>query len=176
VRGGKDSGSTPPPLPGVRLPNGGRTRRRLPRPVAHRRRRLLRTRANGRKRRCLGGCWSWCAFDQRLGGAFYRPGGRGRGCPDGGRRRVFWRHALAKPGTAALGACWRGLVAATEHCGSALARPRWSASCREQRDREGGSGCVLPPLLHVSRLGSGQGRLGSTAGMSRSMATEPGRT
>jgi hypothetical protein len=78
-----------------------------------------------------------------LGGAFYRPGGLGQGCPGGGRRRVFWRRARAKPGTAALGACWSGLVAASELCGSALARPRRSASCREKRDREGGPSGVF---------------------------------
>jgi hypothetical protein len=41
---------------------------------------------------------------------------------------------------------------------------------------EGGSGRVLPLLLHVSRLGSGQRGLGSTAEMSTSMATGLERT
>jgi hypothetical protein len=56
-------------------------------------------------------------FNCVIGGAFYRPGGRGQGRPVGGQRRMFWRRARAKPGTAALGACWRGLVAVSEHCG-----------------------------------------------------------
>jgi hypothetical protein len=68
----------------------------------------------------------------------------------------------ATPGRAALLACWRGLVAATGCCGSALARSRWSATCREQREKRGGPGRVLLLLLHFSRLGSGQRGLGST--------------
>jgi hypothetical protein len=145
-----------------RLPNGGRTRRRLPRPVAHRRQGLLQTRANGRKRRCLGDSWEWGKFNCVIGGGFYRPGGRGQGRPVGGLRRVFWRRARATPGAAALRACWRGLVAAMGYCGSALARPRRSASCREKRDREGGSGRLLPspPMSHGQ--GRGRGGWGST--------------
>jgi hypothetical protein len=102
-------------------------------------------------------CFSWVST-----GGFYRHGrARELGFPVacwGGA----WPRARAKPGTAALGACRRGVVSATEYCGHALASSRRSASCREQRDREGGSGRVLPPLLHVSRLGSGQRGLGST--------------
>jgi hypothetical protein len=48
--------------------------------------------------------------------------------------------------------------------------------CREQREKRGGPGRVLPLLLHVSRLGSGQRGLGSTVEMSRSMATGLERT
>jgi hypothetical protein len=158
ARGGKDSGGTPPPLPGVRLLNGGRTRRRHPRPVARRRRWLLRTRMNGRKRRCLGACWEWGEFNCLIGGGFYRPGGRGRGRPVGGRRRGAWQRARAKPGTAALGACWRGLVAATGHCGSALARSRRSATCREQREKRGGLGAFF--LFSSMSHSSGRGRGG----------------
>jgi hypothetical protein len=169
--GGKDSGGPPPPLPGVRSSSGGSTRRRCLRSVPRRRGWRRRTRASGEKRGCLGGSWEWGEFVRLIGGGFYRPEGRGQGRPVGGRRRVCWRRARARPGTAALLACWRGSVSATECCGSALARSRRSAACREQRDREGGSGCVLPPLLQVSRLGSGQRGLGSTAGVSTSMAT-----
>jgi hypothetical protein len=42
--------------------------------------------------------------------------------------------------------------------------------------KRGGSGRVLPLLLHVSWPGSGQGRLGSTEGDSTSMATGLGQT
>jgi hypothetical protein len=160
--GGKDSGGTPPPVPGVRSSSGGPTRQRCLRPVARRRGWRRRTRASGEKRGCLGASWEWGEFVRLLGGGFYRPEGRGQGRPVGGRRRVCWRRARARPGTAALPTCWRGSVLAAGLCGSVPARPRRSASCREQRDREGGSGCVLPLLLQVSRLGSGQRGLGST--------------
>jgi hypothetical protein len=97
-----------------------------------------------------------------IGGGFYRPEGRGQGRPVGGRRRVCWRRARARPGTAALLACWRGSVSVTECCGSALARSRRSEACREEEGQRGGSGRRLLLLLHFSRLGSGQRGLGST--------------
>jgi hypothetical protein len=93
-----------------------------------------------------------------LGGGFYRPGGRGQGRPVGGRRRGFWRRARAKPGAAALGACWRGLVTATGHCASALARSRRSATCREQREKRGGPGMFF--LFSSMSHGLGRGRGG----------------
>jgi hypothetical protein len=68
--------STPPPGTGG-VSNGGRTRWRHPRPVAHRQSWLHQTEENWGKRRCLGGCWSWCGFNCVIGGGFYRPGGRG---------------------------------------------------------------------------------------------------
>jgi hypothetical protein len=140
-------GISTPPDPGVRLLNGGRTRRRLPRPVPRRRGWQHRTRASGEKRGCLGACWGWCASIRVLGGGFYRPEGRGQGRPVGGRRRVFWRRAQARPGTAALLACWRGSISATECCGSALARSRRSATCREEEGQRGGGPGGVFPLL-----------------------------
>jgi hypothetical protein len=158
ARGGKDSGGTPPPVPGVRSSSGGPTQRRHPRPVARRRCRLHQTRASGEKRRCLGARWEWGEFICVIGGAFYRPGSRGQGRLVGGLRRGSWRHASAMPGTVALGACWRGLVTATGYCGSALARPQRSASCREKRDREGGFGRFF--LFSSTSYGPGRGRGG----------------
>jgi hypothetical protein len=157
ARGGKDSGGTPPPVPGVCSSSGGPTRRRCLRPVARRCCRLRRTRASGEKRGCLGARWEWGAFIRELGGAFYRPVGRGQGRLVGGRRRAFWRRAWAMPGTAALLACWRGSVLAAGLCGSALARPRRSAACREEEGEERGSG-QCPPLPSLSHgLGRGWG-------------------
>jgi hypothetical protein len=158
ARGGKDSGGTPPPVPGVRSSSGGPTQRRHPRPVARRRCRLRRTRASGEKRRCLGAHWEWGEFIYVIGGTFYRPGSRGQGRPVGGLHRGSWRRASAMPGAAALGECWRGLAAATGYCGSALARAQWSASCREKRDREGGSGRFF--LFSSTSYGPGRGRGG----------------
>jgi hypothetical protein len=66
---------------------------------------------------CLGGCCGWCGSFQANRGPFYRPGGRGRGRPVGGRRRGAWRRASPMPCAAALGACWRGVVSATGYCG-----------------------------------------------------------
>jgi hypothetical protein len=119
-------------------------------------------RASGRKRRCLGASWEWGEFVHLIGGGFYRPGSRGRGRPVarwcGGPGDV----RRATPGTAALRACLRGSVKATGCCGSALARPRRTATCSEQREKRGDPGRVLPLLLQFSRLGSGQRGLGST--------------
>jgi hypothetical protein len=176
ARGGKDSGGTPPPVPGVRSSSGGPTRRRCLRPVARRRSWRRRTRASGEKRGCLGARWEWGAFNCVIGGAFYRPGGRGRGWPEGGRCGGPGDVRRATPGAAALRACWRGLVAATGYCGSVLVRSRRSATCSEQREKRGGPGRVLPLLLQVSRLGSGQRGLGSTAEDSSSMAIGSRRT
>jgi hypothetical protein len=158
ARVGKDSGGTPPPVPGVCSSSDGPTRRRCLRPVARRRSWRCRTRASGEKRGCLGACWGWCAFIRVLGRGFYRPGGRGRGRPVGGLRRGSWRRVSVMPGAAALLACWRGLVAATGYCGSALARSQRSTSCREQLDREGGPGVFF--LLSSKSHGSGRGRGG----------------
>jgi hypothetical protein len=174
--GGKDSGSTPPPVPGVHSSSGGPTRRRCLRPVARRRCRLRRTRASGRERRCLRGCWEWGAFNRVLGGGFYRPGNRGRGHPVARRCGGPGNVRRATLGTAALRACLQGSVEATGCCGSALARPRRSVTCSEQREKRGGPGRALPLLLHFSRLGSGQRGLGSTVEMSTSVATGSRRT
>jgi hypothetical protein len=156
--GGKDSGGTPPPVPGVRSSSGGPTRRRCLRLVARRRGWRRRTRASGEKSGCLGDSSEWGEFVRLIGGGFYRPEGRGQGRPVGGRRRVCWRRARARTGTAALLACWRGSVLAAGLCGSVLARPRRSASCREQRDREGGPGVFV--LLSSMSHGLGRGRGG----------------
>jgi hypothetical protein len=63
----------------------------------------------------------------------------------------------AKPGAAALGACWRGVVMASGHCGHALASSRRSASCREAEGKERGSG-LFPPFLPclTPRVGIGE--------------------
>jgi hypothetical protein len=109
-------------------------------------------------------------------GVFYRPGSRGRGRPVARRCGGPGDVRRATPGAAALLACWRGLVAATGYCGSVLARSRRSATGNEQREKRGGPGHDLPLLLQVSRLGSGQRVLGSTAEDSSSMATGSRRT
>jgi hypothetical protein len=107
-----------------------------------------------------------CCFWTSTGG-FYRHG-RARelgfpvACWGGG-----WRRARAKPGAAALGACWRGVVLASRHCGHALASSRRSASCREQRDREGGSGRFSSMSSMSHGLGRGRGGWGSTEGCPR---------
>jgi hypothetical protein len=160
--GGKESGSTPPPVPGVCPSSGGPTRRRCLRPVARRRCRLRRTRVSGEKRGCLGASWEWGEFVRLIGGGFYRPGSRGRGCPVARRCGGPSDVRQATPGTAALQACLRSSVEATGCCGSALARPRRSVTCSEQREKRGGPGRVPPLLLHFPRLGSGQRGLGST--------------
>jgi hypothetical protein len=85
-----------------------------------------------------------------IGGGFYRPEGRGRGRPVARRRGGPGDARQATPGTAALLTCWRGSVEATRCCGSALARSRWSATCREQREKRGGvlgAFLVFPPFL-----------------------------
>jgi hypothetical protein len=89
----------------------------------------------------------------------------------GGPGDVRWRCRARRPcsraGRAwsrrrgAVGRCWRG------QAGRQLAE--------RKRDREGGPGGRLP-LLHFSRLGSGQRGLGSTTEMSTSMATGFRRT
>jgi hypothetical protein len=157
ARGGKDSGGTPSPVPGVCSSSGGPTRRCCLRPVARRRSWRRRTRKSGEKRGCLGARWEWCAFNCVIGGAFYRPGSRGRWRPVGGRCGGPGDVRRATPGTAALLACWRGSVLAAGLCGSALARPRRSVACREKRDREGGSGRVLPSPSMSHGLGWGRG-------------------
>jgi hypothetical protein len=156
VQGGKGSGCTPPPPSGVRSSNGGRTRWRHPRPGARRHRWLLRTRENGGKRGCLGGSWGWCGFDGVLGGAFYRPERAGARVSRRWPGRVPGDVQRAKPGTAALGACWRGEVMTSGHCGHALASSRRSASCREAEGKERGSG-LFPPFLPclTARVGAG---------------------
>jgi hypothetical protein len=73
-------------------------------------------------------------------------------------------------------ACWRGSVSATEGCGSALARSRWSGACREEEGEERGVRAVSSISSHVARLGSGQRGPGSTAEVSTSMATGTRRT
>jgi hypothetical protein len=146
ARGRKDSGGPSPPLPAVRSSNGGRTGWCHPRPGARRRRWLLRTRENGGKRGCLGGSWGWCGFDGVLGGGFYRPERAGAGVSRRCSGRVSGDVRRAKPGAAALGACWRGEVMASGHCGHALASSRRSASCREAEGKERGSG-LFPPFL-----------------------------
>jgi hypothetical protein len=79
-------------------------------------------------------------------GVFYRHGrARELGFPVVAGAGV-WRRARAKPGAAALGACWRGKVLASGHCGHALASSRRSASCREAEGKERGSG-LFPPFL-----------------------------
>jgi hypothetical protein len=77
--------STPPPGTGG-VSNGGRTRWRLPLPVPRQRSVRRRTRANGEKGCCLGGCWERCEFNWVIGGGFYRPEGRGLGRPVARRR------------------------------------------------------------------------------------------
>jgi hypothetical protein len=158
ARGGKDSGGPSPPLPAVRSSNGGQTRGHHPRPGARRRSWLRRTRENGGKRGCLGSSWGWCGFDGVLGGGFYRPGGRGRGWPEGGRCGGVWRRATEKPGAAALGACWRGEVLVSGHCGHALASSRRSVACREAEGQ--GEGVRAVSSLSSMSHGPGRGREG----------------
>jgi hypothetical protein len=97
-------------------------------------------------------------------GAFYRPERAGAGVSRRWPGRVSGDVQRAKPGVAALGACWRGEVMASGHCGHALASSRRSVACREAEGQGEGSGRVLPLFFHVSRPGSGQGRRGIDRG------------
>jgi hypothetical protein len=60
------------------------------------------------------------------------------------------------PGTAALGACWRGELMSSGYCRHALACSRGLASCREAEGKERGSGLFL--LLSSGSHGRGPGR------------------
>jgi hypothetical protein len=68
-----------------------------------------------------------------------------------------WRRLKLAPVTAVTGACWEGYGSAAECCGSALAPPSWSASCKEEGDWEGALGAflLLPPLL-TAWVGAGE--------------------
>jgi hypothetical protein len=168
--GRKDPGGPSPPLPGVRLSNGGRTRWRHPRPGARRRSWLRRTRANWGERGCLRGSWGWCGFNRVLGGAFYRPGGRGQGCPEGRRCRgsgdVHGQSRARRPWGRA-GGVWsrrRGTVGRRwrDHAGRHRAG--------RQRARRGGSR-RFPPFPSMSH-GPGRGRGGWCSTEGRSTGTE----
>jgi hypothetical protein len=80
-----------------------------------------------------------------------------------------WQRSKVVPGTAASGACWEGAGSAAGGCGSALAHPGRSASCRKKKVWEGALGAVLsvPPLL-TARVGAGG------AGVDRGDAKEHG--
>jgi hypothetical protein len=67
------------------------------------------------------------------------------------------------------GACLEGAGSAAGGCGSALAPPRWSASCREASYWEGalGANLAFPPLL-LAWVGAGG------AGVDRGEAKEHG--
>jgi hypothetical protein len=170
ARGGNDSGVTPPPIPSGGLLQGGRTRRRSPRPVPHRRCRRRRTRASRAKRACLGGSWGRGESLHLIGGGIYRSERLGRGCPEARQLGGLGRVRRATMGTVALLACWGASVSAAACCGSALARAGRSAMCSKLGRREGGSWVLPPLLLPFSWLGSGQGALGSTVAPSRSLA------
>jgi hypothetical protein len=73
-----------------------------------------------------------------IGGAFYRPERRGRGCPEACRSRGPGCVRRATLGTAALLACWGALVLAAACCVSVLARAGWSATCRLLGKKRGG--------------------------------------
>jgi hypothetical protein len=97
-----------------------------------------------------------------LGGGFYRPERAGAGVSKRWPGRVSGDVQRAKPGAAALGACWRGKVMASGHCGQALASSRRSASCREAEGKERGSR-LFPPFPSMSHgPGRGRGGWGST--------------
>jgi hypothetical protein len=173
VRGGKDSGSTPPPDPGVRSSSGGPMQRRHPRPVARRRCRIRRTRASGEKRGCLGASWEWGEFLRVLGEDFYRPGGRGRWRPGGGRRGgpgdEHGQHRARRPCSRAggvlswrrgsVGRRWRG------HYGRQVAE--------RKKERRGGPGGVLLVLPYLTAW-VGAGEAGLDRGSVHGMATGPG--
>jgi hypothetical protein len=74
------------------------------------------------------------------------------------------------PVTAASGVCWEGVGLAAVGCGSALAPPGWSASCREEDHWEGAlvANLAFPPLLLAW---VGLRGLASTVERPRSMAT-----
>jgi hypothetical protein len=80
-----------------------------------------------------------------------------------------WQRSKVVPGTAASGACWEGAGSAAGGCGSALAHPGRSASCRKKRVWEGALGAVLsfPPLL-MAWVGAGG------AGVDRGVSQEHG--
>jgi hypothetical protein len=119
---------------------------------------------------CLGGSWGRGESLRLIGGAIYRSERRGRGCPEarrlGGPGNVRRSNRARRP---------RG------RAGRVLARPRsavgrrWRGQGgrkRAERRRSGrGPWARFSSSLHFSRLGSGQGALGSTVASSRSMAT-----
>jgi hypothetical protein len=90
-----------------------------------------------------------------IGGAFYRPERRGRGCPEAHRCGGPGRMRRATMGTAASHACWGALVSAAACCGSVLARAGWSSTCRLLGKKRGGPRCCL--LFSSLSHGSGRG-------------------
>jgi hypothetical protein len=88
-----------------------------------------------------------------LGGGFYRPERAGTKVAEGGGSGGVHR---STPGAAALGACWRGEVMASGHCGLALASSRRSVACREAEGKGEGSGPFSS--LFPESLGRGPGR------------------
>jgi hypothetical protein len=83
--------------------------------------------------------------------------------------RGSWLRSKGVACTVASGSCWEGAGSATGCCGSPLAPPSWSASCREEGCWDGALGAILvsPPLL-LAWVGAGD------AGIDRGEAKEHG--
>jgi hypothetical protein len=110
------------------------------------------------RRECVGGFYQWGEFHGEPSGGLNRPGGQERGWPEGGRCGV-WRRATvqcrARRPWELAGV--RGLALLTGHARAGVLD---RAEVRQRDVGGGGSGCFHPLFFHVSRPGSGQGRLG----------------
>jgi hypothetical protein len=122
-------------------------------------------------RGCLRGSWGWCGFNRVLGGAFYRPKQAVQKMADAGGLAM----CIGDAGRGGLGSMLAGFGLGVGALWEALARSRRSASCRGQREREGGPGVffLFPSMSHGP--GRGRGGWGSTEGESTSMATGLGQ-
>jgi hypothetical protein len=109
-------------------------------------------------------------------GGFIGRSGLERGVSRRWPGRVSGDVQQAKPGAAALGACWRGEVLASGHCGHALASSRRSVACREAEGQGEGVRAVSSLSSMSHSPGRGRGGWGSTEGESMGMATGLGRT
>jgi hypothetical protein len=111
-----------------------------------------------------------------LGGAFYRPGGRGRGCPVGGLRRGGLATCIVDAGRGGLGGVLegfgRGVGALWVGGGKATTV---GIVQREEGQREGVR-AASSFSSHVAWPGSGQRGLGLDQGDSTGMATGCERT
>jgi hypothetical protein len=93
------------------------------------------------------------AFDRR---GFLKAGATRASAARSSTARGPWRRLKLAPVTTVTGACWEGAGLAAGCCGSPLAPPRRSASCREKGCWEGALGAKLvsPPLL-LAWVGAG---------------------
>jgi hypothetical protein len=156
ARGGKGSGGASPLLPAVHSSNGGRTRWRHPR------QKLAGVDGYGERERTEEGEVVWEVAEDGVGsmacseGGFIGRSGLERGVSRRWPVQVSGDVQWSMSGAAALGACWRGEVMASGHCGHALASSRRSVACREAEGKGEGSGPFSS--LSPESLGRGPGR------------------